>query len=148
VEVKNLWVGHAIKQAWLEAHGKVNTFNMKQGNYMSIKMIANGKARDMVDERRPFRGSNVWAEWGMNAYDNKLYVVYSYRYTFPLFVYDEQANTWYENDSQFSQTTSRHRTQCRPTGVETIKCGVEDMNILAMSGGIGLIERANKGEEA
>jgi len=115
---------------------------------MSIKMIANGKARDMVDERRPFRGSNVWGEWGQNAYDNKLYVVYSYRYTWPLFVYDEHADTWYENASKFSRTTSKHLTQCRPTGVPTVKCGVEDMNVLAICGGVGLVERANKGEYA
>lgn len=119
-----------------------------QGNYMSIKMVANGKARDMVDERKPFRGSNTWAEWSVNAYDNKLYVVYSYRYSWPMFVYDDTADTWYENMNQFSQTTSRHRNQCRPTGVDTVKCGVDDMRILAVSGGIGLIERANKGERA
>ena len=119
-----------------------------QGNYMSLKMVANGKARDMVDKRLPFRGSNTWAEWGVNAYDNKLYVVYSYRYTWPMFVYDDTAEAWYENTSQFSQTTSRHRNQCRPTGVDTVKCGVDDMRILAVSGGIGLIERANKGEFA
>lgn len=115
---------------------------------MSIKMIANGVARCMVDERRPFRGSNVWAEWGQNAYDNKLYAVYSYRYNWPLFVWDDTAQVWYENTSQFSQSTSRHRSQCRPTGVQTVKCGVDDMRIIAVSGGIGLIERANKGEEA
>ena len=119
-----------------------------QGNYMSLKMVANGKARDMVDKRLPFRGSNTWAEWGVNAYDNKLYVVYSYRYSWPMFVYDEVADQWYENSSQYSQTTSRHRTQCRPSGVTTIKADTNDMKILAMCGGIGLIERANKGEEA
>lgn len=122
--------------------------NIKQGNYMSLKMIANGKAREMVDARQAFRGSNVWGEWGVNSYDNKLYGVYSYRYTWPLFVYDHAADVWYENDSQFSQTTSRHRNQCRPTGVPTVKCSVEDMRIVAVSGGVGLIERANKGEEA
>jgi hypothetical protein len=29
-----------------------------------------------------------------------------------------------------------------------VKCGVEDMRVVAVTGGIGLIERANKGEEA
>lgn len=144
---RRVWEGDAWVKSTSSSNNQ-NTFNMKQGNYMSIKMIANGDAKSMVDERRPFRGSNVWGEWGQNAYDNKLYVVYSYRYTWPLFVYDEHADTWYENDSQFSQTTSRHRTQCRPTGVQTVKCGVEDMRIVAMCGGVGLIERANKGEEA
>lgn len=108
---------------------------------MSIKMIANGKALDMVDERLAFRGSNTWAEWSVTKYDTKLYVVYSYRYTWPLFVYDENGDQWYENKSQYSQTTYRHRTQCRPSGVQTVKCSVEDMLIVAREGGVGLISR-------
>lgn len=114
----------------------------RQGNYMSIKMIANGKARDMVDKRAPFRGSNVW---GTTHWDDKhetcRYVVYSYRYTWPLYVYDSVAETWFENDSQYSQTTSRHRNQCRPTGVQTVKLKVEDMLIVADKGVVGLIEK-------
>lgn len=136
------WDGHG----WIKI-APAELVTTRQGNYMSIKMIANGKARDMVDERKPFRGSNIWAEWGQNAYDNKLYVVYSYRYTWPLFVYDEVADTWYENDTQFSQTTSRHRTQCRPSTSPTIKAPCDDMRLLAVSGSVGLIERMNKGEE-
>ena len=124
-----------------------DNFTKTQGNYMSIKMIANGKARNMVDIKAAFRGSNVWAEWGQNAYDQKLYVVYSYRYTWPLYVYDQTADTWYENCNQYSQTTSRHRSQCRPTGVKTIHLNTDDMRLVATCGSVGLIERANKEEE-
>ena len=121
----------------------LNKENMKQGNYMSLKMIANGKARECVDKLIPFRGSNLWAEWSEGSYTDGLrrFVVYSYRYTFPLYVYDEVADQWYENDTQFSQTTSRHRSQCRPTGVETIKLSVGDMGIVARQGGVGLISK-------
>ena len=113
-----------------------------EGNYMSIKMIANGKARDMVDKRAPFRGSNVWGAFQWDAKQEVTrYVVYSYRYTWPLYVYDSVADTWFENDSQYSQTTSRHRNQCRPTGVETVKLKVEDMLIVADKGVVGLIEK-------
>ena len=123
--------------------GKTANIQMeRQGNYMSIKMIANGKARDMVDKCAPFRGSNVW---GHTHWDEKRevtrYVVYSYRYTWPLYVYDSVADTWFENESQYSQTTSRHRNQCRPTGVETVKLKVEDMLIVAERGVVGLIEK-------
>ena len=113
-----------------------------EGNYMSIKMIANGRARDMVDKRAAFRGSNMW---GHTHWDDKhetcRYVVYSYRYTWPLYVYDSVADTWFENESQYSQTTSRHRNQCRPTGVQTVKLKVEDMLIVADKGVVGLIEK-------
>jgi len=121
----------------------LNQGNMKQGNYMSLKMIANGKARECVDKLIPFRGSNLWAEW--TALDSELglsrYVVYSYRYTFPLYVYDKIADQWYENHTQFSNTTTRHRSQCRPTGVETIKLSLQDMEIVARHGGVGLISK-------
>jgi hypothetical protein len=108
---------------------------------MSLKMIANGKARECVDNLTPFRGSNLWAEW--TALDSELglsrFVVYSYRYTFPLYVYDKIADQWYENRTQFSSTTSRHRSQCRPTGVTPIQLSVGDMEIVARHGGVGLI---------
>lgn len=116
--------------------------NMKQGNYMSLKMIANGKAREHVEQLKPFRGSNLWGEWTVWEPDSlRRFVVYSYRYTFPLYVYDELAEQWYENDTQFSQTTTRHRALCRPSGVTTIKLGVKDMEIVARHGGVGLISK-------
>jgi len=121
---------------WMLNQGK-----MKQGNYMSLKMIANGKARECVDNLTPFRGSNLWGEWtGLDADGLGRYVVYSYRYTFPLYVYDQIADQWYENHTQFSQTTSRHRTQARPNK-ETIKLSLQDMEIVARHGGVGLISK-------
>lgn len=107
---------------------------------MSLKMIANGNARAHVEQLKPFRGSNLWGEW-IERDDVRRYVVYSYRYTFPLFVYDPLAEQWYENHTQFSNTTTRHRSQCRPHGVETIKLCVADMEIVARQGGVGLISR-------
>lgn len=122
---------------WMLNQGK-----MKQGNYMSLKMIANGKARECVDNLTPFRGSNLWGEWsGLDADGLGRFVVYSYRYTFPLYVYDQIADQWYENHTQFSSTTTRHRTQCRPTGVTPIQLGVRDMEIVARHGGVGLISK-------
>jgi hypothetical protein len=125
-----------VHLTWMLNQGK-----MKQGNYMSLKMIANGKAREHVEQLKPFRGSNLWGEWSSSDGETRRYVVFSYRYTFPLYVYDELADQWYENHTQFSQTTSRHRTQCRPTGVETIKLSVGDMEIVARHGGVGLISK-------
>lgn len=125
-----------VHLTWMLNQGK-----MKQGNYMSLKMIANGKAREHVEQLKPFRGSNLWGEWSSSDGETRRYVVFSYRYTFPLYVYDELADQWYENHTQFSSTTSRHRSQCRPTGVETIKLSVGDMEIVARHGGVGLISK-------
>jgi len=125
-----------VHLTWMLNQGK-----MKQGNYMSLKMIANGKAREHVEQLKPFRGSNLWGEWSSSDGETRRYVVFSYRYTFPLYVYDELADQWYENHTQFSQTTTRHRSQCRPTGVETIKLSLQDMEIVARHGGVGLISK-------
>ena len=114
----------------------------RQGNYMSLKMIANGNAREHVEQHKPFRGSNLWGEWtGRDGDGVGRYVVYSYRYTFPLFVYDQIADQWYENDTQFSNTTTRHKKQCKPSNVTTIKLCVADMEIVAREGGVGLISK-------
>jgi len=130
----------------IDKHWLMNKDKKRQGNYMSLKMIANGKARECVDNLTPFRGSNLWAEWTALDDDGlgevlRRFVVYSYRYTFPLYVYDELAEQWYENNTQFSSTTTRHRTQARPTGVETIKLSLQDMEIVARHGGVGLISK-------
>ena len=101
---------------------------------MSKSYVANRDARRCVQRRIEFKGSNVWGEHTLN------YVVYSYRYTWPLFVFDNLANVWYENKDKVSPTTSKHRTQLHPL-CNTIPLGVEDMKIVAREGGVGLISK-------
>lgn len=59
----------------------------------------------------PFKDTNKYAR---NEAAGRLYVVYSYRDTWPMFVFDRQTGTWYENEDKYSVTTSKHRTQCVP----------------------------------
>lgn len=77
--------------------------------------------------RKAFRDTNKWAKWETP----ELYVVYSYRDDWPLFVYDAPNETWYENEDRFSRTTSKHRSQCFPIGAtapETEKVSVGWLN--------------------
>lgn len=69
--------------------------------------IANTKAKDVIRKRLPFKGTNFFGE----SYPNG-YVVYSYGYHFPLFVYVNKACQWYGNSEKYSSTTSKHKTQC------------------------------------
>lgn len=113
---------------------------------MGSKYIANGKAREYVREHKVFKGSNIWAEWyeqGMGADIVKRYVVYSYRYTFPLFVYEPLSDTWYENSTRYSRTTSKHKTQLHPC-VRTIPLCLEDMIVVQRTGSVGLISYSTK----
>lgn len=108
---------------------------------MRAERIANKSARAMVQLRRPFEGSHLFArertpQHGMST----LYVVYSYGEHWPLYVAetDEGNNTtWYEMDDKYSQSTTRHQSQCNPlTG--TIKLTAGAMRRCAVEGIAGV----------
>jgi len=67
--------------------------------------ICNVGARAYVARKEPFMNNNstMWAEWIRGQY-----VVFSYRYSWPMYIYDKAANIWIMNTSRFSRTTSRH----------------------------------------
>lgn len=68
------------------------------------------EAASLVAAKKAFKGSSVFAE-----NKNNLYIVYSYGYHWPLFVYEYETSTWYENQDKCSPTTSKHASQLRPT---------------------------------
>ncbi len=71
---------------------------------------SNSRAKQLVNELKAFKGNNTFAE------DNHtVYVVYSYGYHFPLYVYDKVLSVWYENTDKYSVTTSKHKSQLRPS---------------------------------
>ena len=110
---------------------------------MRTPYVANRDARRCVQERIQFKGSNTWGFFALDAETGEVslnYVVYSFRYTWPLFVFDDLAQVWYENVDKASRTTSKHRTQLHPL-CDTIPLGVEDMKIVAREGGVGLISK-------
>jgi len=121
--------------------------SFRRGDYMSAKYIANGKAREYVRRCEPFKGSNIWAEWYEQGIDKtevaRRYVVYSFRYTFPLFVYEPLSDTWYENSTKYSRTTAKHKTQMHPC-VPTKPLCLEDMQTVQRYGSVGLISYSTK----
>jgi len=72
------------------------------------------------------------------------FIVYSYGVHFPLYVWDD--GQWYENEDRYSTTTSRHRTQVRPS-YNTIKFSTERMKVIAEGGYIALVKWRLKGEK-
>ena len=95
------------------------------------------EARGMVQKKRPFRGNNVEGEWDAG---NTLYVVYSYRSTFPIYVYDTVSQRWFYNKDKYSRTTSRHQSACKPFADDPIYLPVGEMLELIYSGFMGLME--------
>ena len=76
------------------------------------KITLNEMQRE-VQGRRLFEGNSVFSR----ITDN-LYVVYSYGYHFPMYVYDYAIGKWIGNSDKYSTTTSRHQSKCNPNDVE------------------------------
>lgn len=119
---------------------------------MTVRRVTNRDARAMVQARRPFKTGtkSLWGEWYEQGIDGtedvaRRYCVFSYRYTWPLFVAEESEDGtvhWYENIDRFSVTTSRHRTAAHPyTATVPMTCNA--MQRIVRDGIAGL---AAKGE--
>lgn len=72
--------------------------------------IANRDSKHFVARREIFKANNIFSE----NYNDRFYVVYSYGYHFPLWVYDRKELQWYGNSDRYSVTTSKHKSQSRP----------------------------------
>lgn len=115
---------------------------------MKAERIANKSARAMVQLRRPFEGNNLFARENYPSHGiSTLYVVYSYGEHFPIYIAetDEGNNTtWYQNADRFSQSTSRHQSQCNPyeqgaiplTAAAMRRCAEQGIAGVAAMGGL------------
>ena len=93
-----------------------------------MERIANRNAREYVQKNEPFQGSNMFGVFDDDDQgSNTPYVVYSYGYHFPMFIY--LGNSWYENSDKYSVSTSKQQSQTRPT-METVKLNTKDMKKL------------------
>lgn len=69
--------------------------------------ISNKLAAEYVRTTSEFKGSNTWGQM-----EHGSYVVYSYGYHYPMFVFKN--GKWYENSDKYSVTTSKHKSILRP----------------------------------
>lgn len=114
--------------------------------------IANRAAREYVQSFKPFKASNMFAEWVVSPYmdpvdgkwnKRRIYVVYSYTKYWPLFVYDSAAEIWFENIEKFSVSTSKHRSQAHPLQ-PTITCEAEVMRNVITDGVNAVVLRGDR----
>ena len=73
---------------------------------------SNTRARDVVTNKIPFKGSNTNGE-----YRNGSYVVFSYDW-YPIFVFKD--GQWFENEQKYSVSTSKQTSQLRPAAQRDI----------------------------
>jgi hypothetical protein len=94
------------------------TVNQSKGSCtMSDKVIrtTGQRCRPYVTARQPFTNSNGQL---FARYEQGLFVVYSYGAHWPLYIYD--GAQWLENSDRASMTTSKHRSQARPSVTTTL----------------------------
>ena len=91
--------------------------------------VNNNQARQYVERKEPFEASNTFAEW-----ENGFYVVYSYGYHWVMFVYDSEADLWFENTDKYSRTTSRHHSQLKPYNIQMTPMEAHEIAALAQAG--------------
>ena len=73
---------------------------------------SNKNASIYTSKKQDFRGANTFGSWKVTTNKNPVYVVYSYGYHFPIYVF--KAGIWYENGDKYSVSTSKQQTQLRP----------------------------------
>jgi|TARA_R100001530_G_scaffold51165_2_gene38004 hypothetical protein len=75
-----------------------------------MEKISNSDAWYYVRGKRAFLGNNLSADWSA---DGEYYAVFSYD-NYPIYIYVDVIDTWYETSEPFSVTTKKHMTQARP----------------------------------
>lgn len=98
---------------------------------------SNKYADEFVTKREPFKASNAWGEWVKD-----MYVVYSYGYHFPMFVWAD--SEWYENTDKYSRSTTKQQSQLRPHADVRYKLTTQELKQLVSAGGMAewTIEKA------
>lgn len=102
-----------------------------------MSKITNSEAYNYVIRREKFNTGNktIFGEW---RGDN--YIVYSYGYHFPMYVYDGQSQEWYGNSDKYSRTTTTHQTKCRPPNVSQW-FNTEDLKRISNYGIAGIVQQ-------
>lgn len=76
------------------------------------KRTTNTNARDLVNNLKPFKGSNLSANWEDDNYGDWGYVVLSYDW-YPIYIY--KYGKWFEIDSNYSMSTAKQMSNTYPT---------------------------------
>lgn len=89
---------------------------------MSKKRVANRDISEYINRLEVVEGSNIFTENSGSqpddpSTDDNLYIVYSYGWHFPMYIYCRQSDLWYGNTDKYSVTTSKHQSQAQPQTV-------------------------------
>lgn len=110
----------------------------------AVKKITNREIPAWVGMRAPFDANSTYARLEYNDYGRR-YVVYSYHDGWPMFIYDDATQVWYENTEKISRTTSRnHSLAKRGVSGTVVPVNQEDAKYVARYGSAGLVIASNQ----
>lgn len=75
---------------------------------------------ELARKKEPFSFNNVFSDFRPEHIATRCpprYVVFSYGYHYPMYVYDYEACQWYGNADKSTPTTQRHKTRFEPYSV-------------------------------
>lgn len=108
---------------------------MNQSTIAGLPRVANNSCRKHVQNREPFRGSNLYGVFSLLDADQEVYTVYSYGEHYPMFIHTN--GMWFENEDKYSRSTSKHHGQAHPH-TPTILLSTRWMTRLALNGYQGI----------
>lgn len=79
---------------------------------LKYKQVNNSDAGKHINKLENFETKNK-TMYGVKS--EKQYVVYSYGYHFPMYVYDIESEVWLGNTTKSTPTTMRHLTLAKPS---------------------------------
>ena len=95
--------------------------------------VRNMDAAPMVARFEIFTASHIFSREYVKRGDG-LYAVFSYRETWPMFVFHKASGVWYENSDKFGVTTSKQQNQMRPVN-NTVKVSCQEL-LRLVNGGV------------
>ena len=84
---------------------------LNQYHTLKKQKTSNANARDFVVELKPFKGSNLRADWEQDYNGEWAYIVYSWDW-YPIFMY--KYKRWFEVDDRYSSSTGKHMSNATP----------------------------------
>jgi hypothetical protein len=111
------------------------------------KRSTNESCGEYVREALPFKGSNLYARWVYPyiAEEPPMYVVFSFRDDWPLYIWEPVERTWFQNVEGYSPTTSQHSSDANP-GYDTLPLDTDTMLDIMNRGARVVLKQITKDE--
>ena len=103
---------------------------------------SNKNAYSLVMAKEKFTASNLFGEWVTcwnDGVHNELFVVYSYGYHFPMWIWDENVKEWVGNSDKYSRSTTRQQSQTKPANVSAWYSTEQMKRLVGFGGLVGFI---------